>query len=307
MTSQRILAGTSDGIHAVDLDMPRMPAGHAVDHIVGAQEGIWAITDGRTVWFDPGDGQGEPVADIGDETVNCLLPLPDRTLIGGSRASLYELVAGNARRIATFDDAPGRDTWYTPWGGPPDVRSMAADVEGTLYVNVHVGGVVRSTDGGATWIDTMDIDADVHQVIADPERHGHAFAATARGLAATMTHGDTWEFSSEGLHGSYCRAVAVTADHVFVSASLGSGGRQAALYRRPRTGGRFERCTTGLPEWFSTNLDTFCLVAGDGIVAAGDADGSVYSSSDDGATWSIAATGLPEVRCLALVKLAVDM
>gem|GEM_PF-5826510 len=35
MTAPQVLAGTSDGIHAVGLDLPRVPARRAVDHIVG--------------------------------------------------------------------------------------------------------------------------------------------------------------------------------------------------------------------------------------------------------------------------------
>ena len=60
---------------------------------------------------------------------------------------------------------------------------------------------------------------------------------------------------------SYCRAVAVSATSIFLSSSQGAGGGRSALYRRPIDGGVFERCTDGLPDWFSTNLNTFCLDA----------------------------------------------
>jgi hypothetical protein len=298
----QILVGTSNGIRALGLDLPPMLRGCKIGHLLVAESGVWAVADGQRVWHDPGRGEWSPVVDVEGVQAHCLLATGARILIGGSEASLLGLTNAGVARVTAFDEAPGRNTWYTPWGGPPDIRSMATDADGTLYINVHVGGVVRSTDGGVTWIDTMDIDADAHQVIADPGRPGHAFAATARGLASTTSIADDWDFSSDGLHGSYCRAVAVTADHVFVSASLGPGGRQAALYRRTRSGGRFERCTFGLPEWFSTNLDTFCLAAGGGIVVTGDAAGTVYVSADGGATWDTAETGLPDVRCLAIVS-----
>ena len=162
-------------------------------------------------------------------------------------------------------------------------------------------GSSRSTDGGMTWTDTLDIHSDVHHVITDPDRPRHAYAATARGFAVTTDGADTWEFIDEGLDSSYCRAIAISTASVYISASLGPGGRRSAVYRRSLGGGIFQRCTRGLPDWFSTNVDTFCLAAQDQLVVAGDADGTVYESLDDGDTWQIAADGLPGVRCLAIV------
>ena len=70
----------------------------------------------------------------------------------------------------------GRDTWYAGSAivngqrvGPPlGIRSVTATPDGVLLVNVHVGGIVRSSDGGITWQPTIDIDTDVHQVCAHP-------------------------------------------------------------------------------------------------------------------------------------------
>lgn len=48
-------------------------------------------------------------------------------------------------------------------GGPPDTRSITEDGD-TVYVNVHVGGVLRSSDQGESWQPTIDIGADIHRV-----------------------------------------------------------------------------------------------------------------------------------------------
>ena len=61
----------------------------------------------------------------------------------------------------------------------------------------------------------------------------------------------------------------------------------------------FQICQQGLPEWFSDNIDTACLAASGSRAAFGTADGSVYTSDDQGATWSLAAEGLRPVRCVA--------
>jgi len=298
VTTPLVLIGTDDGLRALGAQ-PRLATGHAVDQVVIADGDVWAIADGRTVWHGSETGTARPVAEMTGQQANCLLVIGDRVLVGGAQASLLELSDGGLARVASFDEAPGRSDWYTPWGGPPDVRSMAAGVEGNIYVNVHVGGVVRSSNDGADWADTMDIHADVHQVVADPAQAGRAYAATAQGLATTTSGGDEWVFTRDGLHASYCRAVAASAGSVFVSASTGPGGRRSALYRKPLQGGQ-ERCDGTLPEWFSGNINTHCLAALGEFVVAGDPNGTIYTSHDDGVTWEIAADGLPGVRCLAI-------
>jgi Neuraminidase (sialidase) len=81
---------------------------------------------------------------------------------------------------------------------------MTATSDGTvLLVNVHVGGIPRSTDGGTTWHPTIDIDHDVHDVCAHPTRPGLVAAAAARGLGVSRDGGATWTVEVEGLHASY--------------------------------------------------------------------------------------------------------
>jgi hypothetical protein len=160
---------------------------------------------------------------------------------------------------------------------------------------------VRSLDGGGSWEPTIDIDSDVHQVSAIGERPGEVRAATALGLAVSRDSGDTWTFQEDGLHGSYCRAVAISAETVLVSASEGHRGRRAAVYRTGLDGsGPFVKCADGLPEWFGSNIDSHCLAALGSAVAFGTDDGEVFLSEDSGGTWTPAASGLPPVRCLAL-------
>jgi hypothetical protein len=230
---------------------------------------------------------------------NCLCPIPSGLLVGTSEAHLARVADGMVEPIDSFERTEGREHWYTPWGGPPDVRSMSRGDDGTIYANVHVGGVVRSRDDGASWEPTIDIHADVHQVLA-PEGHRRlVVAACARGLAGSDDGGDTWIFETDGLHATYCRAVAVGDETLYLSASLGPRGGRAALYRIPITGGPFEKCSTGLPEWFPTNIDSSCLAAVGSTVAFGTDDGTVFGSEDSGGTWEAWAEGLPSVRCVA--------
>ena len=123
----------------------------------------------------------------------------------------------------------------------------------------------------------------------------------AWGFGVTTDGAETWEITDDGITHSYSRAVATSETSVFVSGSTGPGGGRSALYRRPISRGVFQRCAEGLPVWFSANINTFCLDARGAYVVAGDANGTIYESFDDGETLQTAASDLPTVRCLTLV------
>lgn len=282
-----LLVGSAVGLHRVD-DGATLLQGRAVTALSGA----WAVVDGREVLYD-----GERVEELDDAgpAATCVLALGDGALVGTAEGHLVRVPGG--ARVESFDQARGRDRWYTPWGAPADVRSLAVGPDGTLFASVHVGGILRSADGGASWEPTLDIDIDVHQVAVAGD--GTVLAATAFGLATSTDGGQTFEVGDDGLHACYARAVAIAGDVVLLSVSTGSDGRRAAVYRRPlHGGGPFRRTAIGLPGTLPGNIDTFCL-AGDGHRAAlGTVTGRVYGSDDAGATWSAAAAG-PPVTCLS--------
>ena len=297
---QKVLVGTKDGLRRLGGDGQVHMAGHQVSALSRDASGWWAIVDGREVWRRAADGEWARAASVENLTANCLLPTANGVFVGTSEAHLFRLRAGTVELVLAFDEVEGRQSWFTPWGGPPDVRSISAAPSGAFYANVHVGGVVRSSDGGSSWEPTLDIHADVHQVMLHPAS-GLVLAASARGLAVSDDDGGSWRFDTGGLHGNYQRAVAVAGETVLVSASTGPFTSEAAVYRRPlRSDGLFDRCQMGLPEWFPSNIDTFCLAASESTAAFGTQEGSVFVSSDEGESWTTVAEGLPPVQCVAL-------
>ena len=304
--SQEIRVGTVDGLYSGDgclnsRDGSRTVelAGSQVESLVAGDSTWWAITDGCQVQKRGPHGVWKQVASVKDLQLNCLLPTGSGLLVGASQAHLLRLRGRELEPLRSFEKVPGRQQWFTPWGGPPDVRSISKDPSGALYVNVHVGGIARSRDDGKSWGPTIDIDSDVHQVLFDPAS-GLLLAPSADGLAISKDGGDSWRFHRKGLHGSYLRAVAVAGQTILVTASTGPFSEHAAVYRRPldRSVG-LERCRGGLPAKFSQNIDTFYLAASGSCVAFGTEEGSVYLSTDEGENWQQAAEGLPPVRCVA--------
>ncbi len=281
----RILVATEQGLHELDAAGRTVAThllGRSVNHVVRDADELWAVVDRRELWHAPEDAWRR-VATVEGPRATCIA-MTDALHIGTSEAHLLRLTDGAFERVEAFDTAEGRDAWYTPWGGPPATRSIS-EWGDDVYVNVHVGGILRTSDAGASWTPTIDIDADVHQVAT---AEGLVLAAGAHGLSQSDDRGATWTLRAEGLDRSYCRAVVVCGERLLVSGSDGPGGGHAALYRADVAAGAFERCREGLPASFDDNLDTYCVDAlNDGSYAAfTTSDGRVYGSPDAGATWT---------------------
>lgn len=303
----RVLIGTGNGLVAVDDRAARSIAleGLHIGALARDGAGWWALVDHTEIWHTPGGGgQWQRRAAVPGSRLTCLVATAQRVLIGTAGARLAMLSDGDDwQPVEGFDVVDGRDQWYTPWGGPPDTRSLSAGEGATVFANVHVGGIVASGDAGHSWQATsLDIHADVHQVLAGaaPDL---VLAACAQGLAVSDDAGGTWRIDDEGLHATYSRAVAVSGDSVIISTSTGPDGGQSALYRRPLTStGEFQRCREGLPEWFDGNIDTGCLVSAGATVACATRSGEVFISDDEGSTWGRAATEVASVSCLGLAE-----
>jgi hypothetical protein len=293
----RILVATADGLHELgDGAIPRRVhhAGRVVTTVAQGRKEFWTVLEGSEIWHAADLDRWTHLTDLANYRATCITAMDEDVLVGSSQARLFRVVGEGLEPVSAFDHAEGRSTWYTPWGGPPDTRSIS-EWDEAVYVNVHVGGIVRTGDRGETWTPTIDIDADVHQVTT---AEGLVLAASAGGLAMSADHGGAWTFRSEGLEAPYSRAVTVCGDAVLVSASRGPRGGRAAVYRGVLGGGGLERCRTGLPEWFDDNIDSYCLDANPDrpFVAFGTSDGRVFASEDAGRSWGEFASGLPSVR-----------
>jgi hypothetical protein len=289
-----LLVGTGDGLVELGLDGKVVRRGLGGVEVTGIA-GDWVIAEDRVVSLDDGAPRALPVGLL----PRCLLALAGgKVLVGSTEARLVLVGTTDEPAIdRAFDAIPTRDRWTTPWGAPPDLRSLTTGDAG-LFAGVHVGGVWRRD--ADRWIEVVPAEADDHQVVAEGDT---VAVAAAVGVGQSSDGGNTWHWSTEGLHAGYCRAVALSEGWLLASASTGPATHEAAVYRRPiddpeqplvPCGG-----DSGLPATFPHNIDTFGLVAAGKLVAVGERYGRVYLSEDAGESWRKLAEALPGVHCLA--------
>ena len=276
--------------------------------------GALAIVNGRSLRRRTPDGVWSTIATT-ELDLACCVAVGDVIYVGSDDARVLRVgAAGELEQLRGFDAVAGRDTWYAGSAlingqriGPPlGIRSITATSDGAvLLANVHVGGVPRSTDGGATWHPTIAINSDVHEVRAHPNRPGVVMAAAAIGLCASRDGGATWTVEQAGLHASYCSAVAFAGDDVLVSASTDHFAAQGAIYRRTVDGdGPLVAIAGGLPAWIDGIADTGCIATHGSAAALADRKGNLYVSADVGRSWSRRADGLPAPSSLLIVKIS---
>ncbi len=294
-------------------------------------DGLFAVTgDGRTqeIANQPvrglaPDGSGGALAIVGRHSLrrrapsvewatvatsefelSCCMAIRDAIYVGTDNARMLRLSHGGVLDpIDGFDNIAGRDAWFAGSAivngcrlGPPlGIRSVAANSNGSiLFANVHVGGIPRSLDGGRTWQPTIDINSDVHEVRAHQADPDIVVAASATGLCISHDAGATWTIERDGLHASYCSAVAFSGDDIFVSASTDHFATQGRIYRRPiRPDGDTVAVEDGLPTWINGIADTGCIATNGSSIVVVDRAGALYLSTEFGRAWSRSSSELP--------------
>ena len=263
--------------------------------------------------------------DAGRTWVDCALPEPavfslavssaDGVVYAGTEPSrVFRSVDGGEswQPLDALLELPSRPTWsFPPRPWTSHVRWIAPSPHDgdLLLVGIELGGLMRSDDGGATWEDHRPgAQPDVHSLAWHPGVPGRAYEAGGGGAAFSIDGGVTWQPADEGRDRNYTWSVAVDPDDAdcwYVSASTGpfaAHGRrdpQALLYRR-RGQGVWQPLGGGLPEPLPSM--PYAIVAAEGRLFAGLADGGIWASDDRGDSWI--ALRLQEDTLPSLVALA---
>lgn len=164
-------------------------------------------------------------------------------------------------------------------------------------------GILRSTDGGATWSVVLPADAGiegddvsgVQMLRFNPQNAQTLWAATTAGLLVSYDQGDTWQRRLDVVMGTDVWIHPTdTLRMVAAMGNLGSPGH--GLYRSADGGASWAKITDGLPTaYFGKALlaayaarpDTLYASIGAGSGSVGGEGTWLARSTDAGATWSV--------------------
>ena len=303
----RLYAATGDGIARLD----EAGGEWAVELSLrgsGAQCLAVDPADVDTVYAGLHDGGVRRTRDGGRSWIDCSLPEPgvfslavsaaDGAVYAGtepSRLFRSDDLGASWRELGGLLELPSRPTWsFPPRPWTSHVRWIAPSPHDgdALLVGIELGGLMRSGDGGESWQDHRPgAQRDVHSLAWHPSAAGRAYEAGGVGAAWSEDGGETWQAADEGRDRNYTWSVAVDPedpDRWYLSASTGPfaahGGAdpQARIYRR-RAGEPWHALGGGLPEPLPAM--PYALLAADGRLFAGLADGQIWASADRGDTW----------------------
>ncbi len=242
---------------------------------------------------------------------------------------------GDLQAQVSLSGAGGRSpAWTRPvvsWsslgpggGGWISCITVVDDPGHTLYVGSDVGGIYRSSDGGATWeLKNRGLGMYYIQDIAfDPQVKSTLYAATRGGLFKSVDGGDHWEAKRTGFppleEFSFSAPLSdIAVDPVHPGTLYVGVGVPRAGYEAFHGYHWSSSATKGAIFKSSDHGESWTLIQGTGI----DPDAMIYSlevdpsqpsrlyaatsagiyrSTDSGASWSPSNTGLPQLMAMAL-------
>ena len=280
---------------------------HADTLYVGTHgQGLWKSADSGASWHD----LHLPQRDVFSVAVSPV----DGTLYAGCEPSmLFHSGDGGEtwQELETLRSIPSAPTWsFPPRPWTSHVRWIAPNPHDAnlLLVGIELGGLMYSSDGGATWADHRPgAQRDVHAIAWHPHIKGRAYEAGGGDAAWSRDGGWTWQPADRGRDRHYTWGLAVDPDDAdcwYVSASPGpsrahsDNDAQAYIYRW-RGDGPWQPLSGGLPQ----PLDSmpYALVCVPGAIYAGLRDGRLYASHDRGGSWErLQLSGDPLDQILAL-------
>jgi len=222
---------------------------------------------------------------------------------------LYLSSSGGLSWTQVFDVADAHPNPVEDRGGFADIEFAPSNPSvvyaGMLYLNKTTGavGVIKSTDGGATWTQTNDAliaGKKVRTLAIDPSNPDVVYAGTELAkVARTADGGSTWASASSGLPALGVASLAIDPrDPLILYAGLFGG----AVYKTIDGGTTWTSSSFGMDPG-ATILSIVVDPTDSQILYAADQNAGVYRSANGGTQWLSINTGL---RMRAVNALAIS-
>jgi photosystem II stability/assembly factor-like uncharacterized protein len=264
-------------------------AGPETDTVLAGSygQGIFRSTDGGASWMDANQGLTATAlrtlfADAAQNDALLCGTEPGRGFRSTDRGQSWQELTG----IAAL---PNSAEWYLPYSPRAGaLRNFYAPPghPDQLFASIEVGGLLRSTDRGATWTMLDTFDDDIHHVTGHPERPDELWLALGwaalknrsaadrsqlGGVARSDDGGQTW---TELIERDYTRAVIVppTQPNLVLAAPAKAVGRQGRIVVSSDGGQSWEAAGYGIEEPMADIVELF-VAAPDGSIWAICAEG----------------------------------
>jgi photosystem II stability/assembly factor-like uncharacterized protein len=270
-------------------------------------DGLYATADGGETWRESWQG-------IADRRVMSVAVSRSHQVAGVS------VVYAGTEPSNLYRSEDGGATWQVlpelrwsfpprPWTHHVSTIALHPSDPDSLAVGIELGGVMRSADGGRTWIDhNPQAHSDAHQLITHPLAPERLYEVAGQGIAVSPDRGHSWRRLDGGLDRHYAWATAADpADPDLWYASVsrgpyaahGRGDGQARLLRAD--GDRWSAIDTWTDEPALRRMPyaLATLPGQPGRLLVGLRGGSMLLTDDAGRAWSRLAPAVPDVIALA--------
>jgi photosystem II stability/assembly factor-like uncharacterized protein len=261
--------------------------------------GLWRSHDAGRTWAPAGAG-------ITHAVITAVAVDP------AERGGGFGVVYAGTEPSTVFRSDDGGETWKelsglrllpsaSTWSFPPrphthHVRWIEPDqvVAGRVFVAIEAGALVRTFDGGQTWLDRVAGGPyDTHTAATHRLAAGRVYSAAGDGYFESDDAGGEWARRVDGLRHRYVVGIAVDPadpDTIIVSAADGPGvaygprNAEAYVYRKTMRQS-WEAAMQGLPGARGTTVSRFATHPDEpGVVYAANNRG-LYRSLDAGRSW----------------------
>jgi photosystem II stability/assembly factor-like uncharacterized protein len=273
--------------------------------------GVWRSDDAGRAWRPAGSGIAPA-----EVTAVAVSGEPGVVYAGTEPSAVFRSDDGGETwsELSGLRALPSAPTWsFPPRPETHHVRWIETDpvVASRVFVAIEAGALVRTTDGGRTWVDHVPGGPiDTHTAATHAMAPDRLYSAAGDGYFESLDGGASWTRKMDGLRHRYLVGVAVDAadpDAIVVSGAAGPwvayspANADAHVYRRttPRS---FELAMEGLPESEGTTASRFATHASEpGVIYAANNRG-IFRSVNAGRTWAALDIPWPEHALAGGVK-----
>lgn len=268
-------------------------------------DGLWKTDDGGQSWdkIDKfNEFQISMVTSVSVSPLNEGNGRYNKVYVGTEPSTLFKSNDGGEswEKLSSLSKLPSSASWsFPPRPWTSHVRWIEPDQNEAdcIFVAIEAGALVKSRDGGRTWIDRVEGGPyDTHTLATHKKAPKRLYSSAGDGYFESRDYGTTWTRPSEGLKHDYLGSVAVDSGNpqtIIVSASMSPMRAHARdnayslIYQRSDDNETWHAVSKGLPE----PVGTIISILTSSPYKAGEFyalnNRGIFVSSDSGLSWEV--------------------